>query len=103
VPRLPRYLQWSLEACFHLMNRGHKRGIVQLRGCLGNTLRTRPGDHTSPKRKRGFRIHSLALRASMPGVLPAIEPGHNREPVFSVTKQETKTDVKRHHFLYRRP
>jgi hypothetical protein len=28
-------------------------GLVQARDCLGNTLCTRPGDHTSPKRKRG--------------------------------------------------
>jgi putative transposase len=25
MPRLPRCLQWSEEACFHLMNRGHNR------------------------------------------------------------------------------
>ena len=37
--------------------------------------RSRPGDHISPKRKRGFRFPSLALRASMPTLLPAIERG----------------------------
>ena len=28
MPRVPRYLQWSEEACFHLMNRGHNREPV---------------------------------------------------------------------------
>jgi len=28
VPRAPRHLQWSEEACFHLMNRGHNRETV---------------------------------------------------------------------------
>ncbi len=36
-------------------------GLVQVRGCLGNTRRTGPGGHTSPQCKRGFGIHSLAL------------------------------------------
>src|SRR5271166_4971126 len=43
--------------------------------CLGNTLRTRAGDHTSPKRKRGSGLTSLTLRASMRGVSPGVEPG----------------------------
>jgi len=28
VPRVPLYLQWSEEACFHLMKRGHNREPV---------------------------------------------------------------------------
>jgi hypothetical protein len=28
MPRVPRSLQWSEEACFHLMNRGHDREAV---------------------------------------------------------------------------
>ena len=28
MPRVPRHLQWSEEACFHLMNRGHNREPV---------------------------------------------------------------------------
>jgi putative transposase len=28
MPRVPRSLQWSEEACFHLMNRGHNREAV---------------------------------------------------------------------------
>ena len=43
-------------------------------------FRSRRGDHVSPKRKRGFRFPSLALRASMPTLLPAIERGQRRKP-----------------------
>ena len=28
MPRVPRSLQWSEEACFHLMNRGHNREAI---------------------------------------------------------------------------
>ncbi len=49
-------------------------GVVQSGPCRGNTLRTRPGEHTNPKRKRGFRLVSLSFRASSPAVSPAIEP-----------------------------
>jgi hypothetical protein len=41
--------------------------MVESRRCSGNTLRTRPGDHTGPKRKRGFRPLSPALRATSSG------------------------------------
>ena len=52
-------------------------GTVQSRACPGNTFQTHPGDHTSPKRKRGLGLPSLALRARMPGVSPGVEPGRN--------------------------
>src|SRR3954453_10168552 len=44
-------------------------------GCgWGNTPGTRYEPHTSPKRKRGFALHSLALRACRSELLPAVEP-----------------------------
>ncbi len=45
-------------------------GLVQARGCLGNSVGTRPRDHTSPKRQRGFRLPSRAVRASTSGCYP---------------------------------
>src|SRR5208283_3387034 len=37
-------------------------GMVRSGTCSGNTLGTRAGDHTSPKRKRGSGLPSLTLR-----------------------------------------
>ena len=28
MPRLPRRLQWTEEACYHVMNRGHNREAI---------------------------------------------------------------------------
>jgi len=28
IPRKPRYLLWSKEACYHIFNRGHNREVV---------------------------------------------------------------------------
>jgi hypothetical protein len=28
MPRVPRGMHWSEEACFHLVNRGHHRDVI---------------------------------------------------------------------------
>ncbi len=55
---------------------GEELSLVRSGACLGNTLRSRAGDHTSPKRKRGSGLTSLTLWASMRGVSPGVEPCH---------------------------
>jgi hypothetical protein len=56
-------------------NAMRRMDLVQAFDRLGNTFSTRPGEHTDPTRKRGFRLPSLALRISAPQVLPGIESG----------------------------
>jgi hypothetical protein len=56
----------------HWSKRGGISGVVQSFGCFGNTLRTRAGDHTNPKRKRGFRLSLIAFPASVRGVYPQL-------------------------------
>ncbi len=57
-------------------------------------MRTHPGGHTSPKCKRGFRIQLRALRARMPGVLPAMEP----EAGSGVVQNQRFSGPHRHQF-----
>ena len=56
------------------LSRGVISGLVQSFGFMGYALGVRPDNHTNPKRKRGFRLLAIALRARMTGLSPAIEP-----------------------------
>src|SRR3954452_16008469 len=66
-------------------------GMVQSPYGWGDTPGTRREDDTSPKRKRGFDLPSLALRACMPELLPDVEscpepdrPANRRRYLLSV-------------------
>jgi len=72
-------------------------GMVRSGTCLGNTLRTRAGDHTSPKRKRGSGLTSLTLRASMRGVSPGVEPGRSTRPRLYRTSEPNSSCARANH------
>jgi hypothetical protein len=57
--RLAQAVRWELRPEFTIAN----LGLVRSGDCLGNAFRTRAGDQTSPKRKRGSGLTSLTLRA----------------------------------------
>jgi hypothetical protein len=67
-------------------------GLVRPLGGLDCTSRVRLGSHTNPKRQRGSRLLALALRASVPGVSPAIEPRPSSFYLFDLVLGKGITD-----------